>query len=265
MTTLAGSGAPGSANGTGTAASFNRPQGAAVDGSGNVYVADTGNNLIRKIAPGGVVTTLAGSGAPGNTNGTGTAALFNQPVGIAVDSSGNVYVGDSHSDLIREITPGGVVTTLAGSGSSGSANGTGTAASFNNPFGVAVDSSGNVYVADNWNNQIRKITGGVVTTLAGSGAPGSTNGTGTSASFKNPNGIAVDSNGNVYVADWGNNLIREITSGGVVTTLAGSGTAGSANGKETSASFYGPAGVAVDSSGNVYIGDSQNDLIREIH
>jgi len=267
VTTFAGSaGVTGSTNATGTAASFNRPQGVAVDVSGNVYVADSGNNLIRKITSGGVVTTLAGSGSPGSANATGTAASFNQPVGIAVDSSGNVYVGDSHSFLIRKVTSGGVVTTLAGSGSSGSANATGTAASFDNPFGVAVDSSGNVYVADNWNNLIRKITpGGVVTTLAGSGSPGSANRTGTAASFKTPNGIAVDSSGNVYVADFGNNLIREITSGGVVTTLAGSGSLGSANATGTAASFNGPAGIAVDASGHVYVGDSGNDLVREIH
>ncbi len=265
MTLAGSSGNSGSTNGTGTGATFRKPQGVAVDTSGNVYVADSGNNLIRKITSGGVVTTLAGSGSPGNGNGTGTAASFNQPVGIAVDSNGNVYVGDSHSNLIREITPGGVVTTLAGSGSFGSSNGTGTAASFNNPFGVAVDSSGNVYVADNWNSLIRKITSsGVVTTLAGSGSSGSSNGTGSAASFKTPVGISVDSNGNVYVGDWGNNLIRKITPGGVVTTLAGSGSSGSANGTGTAASFNGPAGIAVDTSGNVYVGDSNNDLIREI-
>lgn len=268
VTTLAGSaGVTGSTNESGTNASFSYPFGVAVDSSGNVYVADTNNDLIREITSGGIVTTFAGSaGVTGSTNATGTAASFNQPVGIAVDSSGNVYVGDSHSFLIRKVTSGGVVTTLAGSGSSGSANATGTAASFDNPFGVAVDSSGNVYVADNWNNLIRKITpGGVVTTLAGSGSPGSANRTGTAASFKTPNGIAVDSSGNVYVADFGNNLIREITSGGVVTTLAGSGSLGSANATGTAASFNGPAGIAVDASGHVYVGDSGNDLVREIH
>ena len=263
--TLAGSGTAGNTNGTGTAASFNDPYGVAVDGSGNMYVADHRNNLIRKITPAGVVTTLAGSGSTGSTNGTGTAASFNYPGGIAVDGSGNVYVGDTGNNLIRKITPAGVVTTLAGSGSEGSANETGTAASFRSPWGVAVDGSDNVYVADPNNNLIRKITSaGVVTTLAGSGSSGSTNGTGTAASFRSPWGVAVDGSGNVYVADRSNHLIRKITPEGVVTTLAGSGSEGSANGTGTAASFNSPSGVAVDFSGNVYVADQSNNLIRKI-
>jgi len=265
VTTLAGTGSSGSANGTGTAASFNNPQGVSVDGSGNVYVADYGNHLIRKITSAGVVTTLAGSGSSGSANGTGTAASFDYPVGVAVDGSGNVYVADTDNHLIRKITSAGVVTTLAGSGSSGSANGTGTAASFNIPRCVAVDGSGNVYVADYANHLIRKITSaGVVTTLAGSGSQGSTNGTGTAASFVFPVGVAVDGSGNVYVADTNNHLIRKITSAGVVTTLAGSGSQGSANGTGTAASFSQPCGVAVDGSGNVYVTDRDNHLIRKI-
>jgi secreted PhoX family phosphatase len=169
--------------------------------------------------------------------------------------------------LIRKITSGGVVTTLAGqAGVTGSTDGTGTAASFYYPTGVAVDTSGNIYVADNDNNLIRKITsGGVVTTLAGqAGVTGSTNGTGNAASFHSPQGIAVDTSGNVYVADAGNNLIRKITSGGVVTTFAGSGSPGSTNGTGTTSSFLCPTGVAIDASGNVYVADMGNDLIRKI-
>ena len=265
VSTFAGSGAQGSANGASTAASFYLPSAVAVDSSGNVYVADTHNFLIRKITPAGVVTTLAGSGTSGSANGTGTAASFGYPIGIAVDSSGNVYVADEINNLIRKITPAGVVTTFAGSGAQGSTNGTGTAASFNYPTGVAVDGSGNVYVTDGVGNLIRKITSaGVVTTLAGSGAAGSTNGTGTAASFYTPRAIAVDGSGNLYVADAHNDLIRKITSAGVVTTLAGSGTAGSANGTGTAASFNAPDGVAVDSSGNVYVTDGVNNLIRKI-
>jgi len=165
--------------------------------------------------------------------------------------------------LIRKITPAGVVTTLAGSGSDGSANGTGTAASFSYPYGVAVDGSGNVYVAEG-NHLIRKITpAGVVTTLAGS-SQGSANGTGTAASFNRPYGVAVDGSGNVYVADLSNHLIRKITPAGVVTTLAGSGSLGAANGTGTAASFSYPNGVAVDGSGNVYVADQGNHLIRKI-
>jgi len=265
VTTLAGIGSPGYANGTGTAASFNYPTGVAVDGSGNLYVADQHNHLIRKITSAGVVTTLAGIGSQGYANGTGTAASFNYPWGVAVDGSGNLYVADQGNHLIRKITSAGVVTTLAGSGSSGSADGTGTAASFHDPTGVAVDGSGNLYVADKNNHLIRKITSaGVVTTFAGSGSSGSADGTGTAASFYRPDGVVVDGSGNVYVADRNNHLIRKITSAGVVTTLAGSGSAGSADGTGTAASFSYPSGVAVDGSGNVYVGDSDNHLIRKI-
>src|SRR5438105_9553850 len=158
FTTLAGQASIGSADGTGSAARFNGPDGVAVDSSGNVYVADQGNYTIRKITPAGAVTTLAGLvGASGSTDGTGNAARFKNPSGVAVDSSGNVYVADSHT--IRKITPAGVVTTLAGSATShGSTDGTGSAARFYDPSGVAVDSSGNVYVGDTDNDTIRKIT-----------------------------------------------------------------------------------------------------------
>jgi hypothetical protein len=158
VTTLAGSGIQGYADGQGTSASFNRPRGVTLDGSGNVYVADDLNNRIRKIAPSGTVTTLAGSGGGGYADGQGTSASFNNPSAVAVDGSGNVYVADRDSNRIRKIAPSGTVTTLAGSGSAAFADGNGTLASFYSPFGVAVDGSGNVYVADMWNHRIRKIT-----------------------------------------------------------------------------------------------------------
>jgi hypothetical protein len=266
VTTLAGSGSSGSADGTGTAASFDEPQGVAVDGSGNVYVADYSNHLIRKITPAGVVTTLAGFvNCEGFIDGPSTEALFDEPYGVAVDGNGNLYVGERDNNVIRKITPAGVVTTFAGSGSEGSADGTGTSASFYSPTGVAVDGIGNAYVADRDNHLIRKITSaGVVTTFAGSGSQGSADGTGTAATFNRPTGVAVDGSGNVYVADRDNHLIRKITSAGVVTTFAGSGSAGSTNGTVTEASFYFPAGVAVDGSGNVYVADRDNHLIRKI-
>lgn len=265
VATLAGSGNSGSTNGTGTAASFHYPSGVAVDASGTVYVADTLNHLVRKITSAGVVTTLAGSGSNGSTDDTGTAASFNAPSGVAVDASGTVYVADTNNHKIRKITSAGVVTTLAGSGSNGSTNGAGTAASFRYPYSVAVDASGTVFVADAFNHLIRQITpAGVVTTLAGSGSMGSANGTGTAASFRYPYGVAVDTSDTVYVADYSNHLIRQITPAGVVTTLAGSGIAGSADGTGTAASFRQPSGVAVDASGTVYVADYNNHLIRKI-
>ncbi|MEI6715503.1 MAG: immunoglobulin domain-containing protein, partial [Verrucomicrobiota bacterium] len=265
VTTLAGSGSDGSADGPGAAATFWHPYGVAVDGSGNVYVANSGNGKIRKITKEGIVTTLAGFGETGFADGLGTAAKFSMPTGVAVDVSGNVYVADSWNNKIRKITSAGVVTTLAGSGSDGSADGPGAAAKFSRPAGAAVDGSGNVYVADCWNHKIRKITSeGMVTTLAGSGETGFADGPGTAAKFSSPVGVAVDVSGNVYVADSGNNKIRKITSAGVVTTLAGSGSSGASDGPGTAASFDGPRGVAVDGSGNVYVADSWNNMIRKV-
>jgi len=214
---------------------------------------------------GGVVTTLAGSGAMGRTDGTGRAATFNHPRAVAVDASGVLYVADTDNQLIRKITQAGVVTTLAGSGLPGLANGTGAAATFANPTSVAVAPDGTVYVADTDNNCIRKITpAGVVTTLAGSGPRGKADGVGAEASFKSPYGVAVDANGVIYVADTNNFLIRKITPAGVVTTLAGSGQAGNANGTGAAASFDSPRGIAVDATGTVYVSDGGNGLIRKI-
>jgi len=261
VSTFAGSGVAGSVNGTGTAASFNSPINIAVDQAGNTYVADYGNNLIRKISSAGVVTTLAGSGVAGSANGTGTAASFNGPVGVAVDVAGNVYVADQGNNMIRMITQGGVVTTLAGSTTPGSANGIGIAAGFNVPSSVAVDASGNVYVADASNNLVRKISpSGVVSTLAGSGSKAYVDGTGTAASFYYLNRIAIDGSGNLYATDF--EMIRKITPAGVVTTLAGSMQIGFANG--SLALFNSPNGLAVDLSGNIYVADSGNNMIREI-
>jgi sugar lactone lactonase YvrE len=247
VSTLAGTeGTRGATDGTGSTALFGQPEGITVDANGNIYVADMGTSTIRKITPEDMVTTLAGTaGTEGHSDGTGSAASFDLPQGITVDTGGNLFVTDYFNNTIREITPGGVVTTLAGTaGTSGSADGTGTAARFNSPWGIAVDASDNVYVADTNNNTIRKISlAGVVTTLAGTaGKQGHSDGTGTAASFVLPEGIAVDANGNVYVADTGNNAIRKITPEGVVTTLAG-----------TAATINGPIEITVDASGNLYV------------
>ncbi len=262
--TLAGS-TQGFADGIGTAAQFNYPQGVATDASDNIYVADSGNNKIRKITPTGVVSTLAGSDLQGFADGIGASAQFFLPIGVATDALGNVYVADQFNNKIRKISQTGVVTTLAGS-TQGFADGTGTAAQFNNPIGIATDISGNVYVGDIINYKIRKITpAGVVSTLAGS-TQGFADGIGTVAQFYYPFGVATDAVGNVYVADNNNNKIRKISSTGVVTTLAGS-TQGFADGTGTTAQFSNPQGVATDAQGNIYISnfaDFGNHNIRKI-
>ena len=272
VSTLAGSGSfytdrfvfGGFADGPGTVAQFSTPVGMAIDGSGNVYVADPGNNRIRKITPEGTVTTLAGSGTAGFADGAATVAQFKGPEGVAVDGSGNVYVADTTNNRIRKVTSEGMVTTLAGSGLSGSFNGTGNAAFFAYPKGVALDAAGNVYVADTYTDEIRKVTAsGVVTTLAGS-TQGYADGIGTAAKFNFPGSVTVDGAGNVYVADCKNNRIRKVTPEGTVTTLAGSGTAGFADGAATVAQFKGPFGVSVDGYGNVYVADSDNHRIRKV-
>jgi sugar lactone lactonase YvrE len=222
-----------------------------------------------------IATTLAGNPAGdsygtalgmGYADGTGEDARFGEPRGLAIDLSGNIIVGDFYNNRIRKVTPAGVVTTLAGSGLSAFSDGTGDDASFYQPYGVAVDLSGNIIVADGGNRRIRNITnpGGVVTTLAG-GSQGSADGIGTGASFYEPIGLAIDKSGKVIVADFKNNRIRRITNpGGVVTTLAGSGTGTLVDGTGTGASFFYPRGVAIDSGGNIIVADTQNNRIRKI-
>jgi hypothetical protein len=270
VTTLAGTaGVPGSVDGVGTAAQFNDPTAVAVDDAGNIYVADAGNDTIREIAQGGVVTTIAGmAGVADSADGVGAAAHFNHPSSVSVDGAGNVYVADTYNNTIREISPARVVTTLAGTPNvAGSADGVGAAALFDNPYGIAVDDAGNIYVGDTLNDTVREITpGGVVTTLAGTaGQAGNIDGTGAAARLNDPNGVAVDGAGNVYVADYGNHLIREITPAGVVTTLAGTvGETGGADGTGPAARFNRPTGVAVDGAGNVFVADTENDTIRKL-
>jgi sugar lactone lactonase YvrE len=269
VTTLAGT-APkeGSADGTGRAARFFRPTGVAADAAGNVFVADQYNNVIRKVSGAGVVTTLAGLAANGSADGIGRAARLFFPTGVAVDGAGNVFVADTENLTVRKVAAGGAVTTLAGAaGIEGSADGTGPGASFTRPMGAAVDRAGNVYVTE-WTSEIvRKITpDGVVTTLAGTaGVSGGNDGTGAAARFWFPSGATVDRDNNLYVVDAGNNTVRKITAGGVVTTLAGTaGAVGGADGTGPAAQFSSPVDVAVDGAGNLYVADSLNYIIRKV-
>lgn len=207
-----------------TEASFTTPTGVAVDAAGNVFVTNNGNNAILKVAADGMISFFAGkAGATGSVDGKGDAARFATPRGIAIDAMGNLYVADEGNSNIRKITAAGVVTTLAGTaGQSGSADGSGAEARFGAPRGLTVDAAGNVYVADTDNHIIRKITrAGVVTTIAGyAGEAGGLNGAASAARFSEPRGIAVDAEGNIFVADTGNAAVRQITPEGVVTTIA---------------------------------------------
>ena len=263
--------------GAATSAQLDSPRSVAVDSAGNLYIADTGNNRIRKVDTNGIITTVAGGGYVGYSGdgGEATIAKLGLPHAVVCDSAGNLYIADTYNNVIRKVTfattsVDTTFTTLAGTaGSQGSADGTGSAALFNYPNGVAVDATGNVYIADESNHTIRKITsGGVVTTLAGTaGSSGSTDGTGSAARFASPAGVAADVEGNVYVADRANHSIRKITSGGVVTTLAGSsaGDTGSSDGTGSDARFWSPRSVAVDvEQGTVYVADTANHTIRKI-
>ena len=265
VTTVAGNGLTGSADGKGDEASFFYPEGLAVDKKGTLYVADTHNSLIRRISPEGLVTTLAGQRIYHTIPGMDTVVRFDNPAGIAVDSSGYVYVADSGNDLIRKISPDGKVQNIAGNGKKGAKDSTSSNASFYLPGGIALDSIGNIYVADTYNNMIRKISpAGLVTTLAGKTFAGAANGKGSAASFSHPAGLTVGPGGYIYVADVGNNRIRRISPDGLVTNFAGSGARGSTNGRDTLASFYRPYGVAADKSGNIFVADYLNNLIRKI-
>ena len=270
VSALAGStSTAGSTDGGGAAARFNQPSGLSATSDGTLGVSDTANATIRVIQPDGTVTTLAGNPSlHGSTDGSGTTATFSSPIGMARDSAGTLYVADATNHTIRKITSAGAVSTFAGTaGIAGSVDGTGNAARFNNPTGIALDGSGNVYVADTTNNLLRKITpAGAVSTIAGVvGVMGSSDGTGSAALFNAPGGLAVDSSGNVYLADTGNSTIRKITPANLVTTLAGlPGVAGIKDGSGSDAWFNQPKALTVDPSGNLFVADTGNAAIRKV-
>jgi len=273
VTTIAG-GTRGFADGNSDAAQFDTPDGGAVGADRTLYVADFSNHRIRKIAPDGTVSTLAGSGESGYQDGPAAMVKISSPSGIAINATNILVFADSammdpHPGYIRLVTMDGTVKTLAGGSSAGNMDAKGTNAFFRTPISVAIDKDGNVYVADTNNYRIRKITpDGTVTTFAGVAgstlSSGYTDGLAAQAKFNSPGAVAVDGVGNVYVADTGNDCIRKITPDGQVTTLAGSPTPGFADGKGKAAQFNYPNGVAVDAAGNVYVADTANHRIRKI-
>jgi uncharacterized protein (TIGR03437 family) len=258
ITTVAGNGTAGFTgdNASATSAELNNPTGVAVDSSGNLYIADSANNVVRKVAN-GTITTFAGSNSAGagysGDTGTATGAQLNNPVGVAVDASGNVYIADAGNNVVRQVYSGNIITAAVG---------------FTHPDGVAVDSSGNLYVADTVARRIVKLSGGVYTTIAGNGngAFGGDDGPGAQAALNAPMGVAVDASGNVYIADTLNGRIRKLTPSGTITTIAGTGALyfSGDQGPATQAAMYFPRGVAVDPSGNIYIADTANSVVRQL-
>ena len=251
VTTFAGSGEYGPEDGVGTQAAFDYISGLAIDKNGYIYAAARDDQQIRKVSPGGVVSTYAGSGEKGNTDGSTTNATFNDPVGLAADYDGNLFVIDTGSKKIRRISASGMVSTVASLENS------------SYPSGIAVDGTGTLFVTDSGNHKILKISGGAVSTFAGSGIQGSTNGFGQAASFNGPVGISIDSLGNLYVSEFLGNKIRKITPSGMVSTIGGTGIQGSKDGFGSTATFYLPLGLAVDAFGNILVADSGNAKIRK--
>jgi sugar lactone lactonase YvrE len=267
VTTFAGQATAGLTDNTGVLAQFSSPAGMAIDAADNIYLVDRANNCIRFITPAAVVTTLAGNGTADFANGMGATARFAQPNAITINAAGTtLFIADAGNHRIRQMTAGGDVTTLSGQGTGGFNNGpVGAATRFNFPHGAAVRTDGSVYIADFLNHRIRLVTpAGAASTFAGSGTPGLVNGTGGAADFNLPIAVALDGAGNLFVADAGNHCIRRITPAGVVTTFAGNGTPGYADGTGTAARFNYPSALALDASGNVYVADQNNHRIRKI-
>jgi DNA-binding beta-propeller fold protein YncE len=265
--TFSGSGQAGLADSDGQVGQFNRPHGLAIDDKGNVYVSDRGNHAIRVVATNGDIRTLAGNGKEGNVDAVGAAASFRQPIAVAVDKSGNVYVADRDNHVIRLIDPSGKVTILAGTGTKGFANGPASSAQFNEPYGVALSpDEKTLYVADYLNHAIRAIdlASKQVTTLAGNGTAGFANGVGNKAQFNQPYNVKTDANGRLYVPDQNNHMIRRVDPDGTVSTVAGNGQSGFADGKPSEARFNNPTGLGVAADGTIYVSDRNNHRIRAI-
>ena len=276
ITTVAGRGT-GQSSGDGgpaTLAELIQPLSVAVDPGGNVYIADGGSNRILKVNTTGIISTIAGNGKRGfnGDGGPATSASLYYPSGVAVDPAGNVYIADAGNLRIRKVDTAGIITTIAGNGKEGFSGdgGPATSAELSFPVGVAVDPAGNVYIADEGSNRIRKVnTAGIISTIAGNDTQGFSEdgGPATSASLNDPRGVAVDPTGNVYITDRGNNRIRKVNTAGIISTIAGNDTQGFSGdgGPATSASLNKPREVAVDLAGNVYISDAGNFRIRKVN
>ena len=275
ITTAAGTGVEGffGDGGQATSAQLKTPYGVAVDVAGNLYIADSGNQRVRRVSPAGVITTVAGTGVGGfsGDGGQATSAQLNAPTAVAVDAAGNVYVADAFNHRVRRVSPDGVITTVAGSGQKGFSGdgGQATSARLNTPFGVAVDRAGNLFIADAENHRVRRVSpDGVITTVAGTGVAGFSGdgGQATSAQLNRPFGVAVDSAGNLYITDPLNHRVRRVSPAGVITTVAGSGQEGFSGdgGQATSARLAVPAAVAVDAAGNLLISDQANQRVRKV-
>src|ERR1017187_1366782 len=252
-------------NGPATSAQFGCPQGVAVDSAGNLYIADSANARVRKVSS-GVITTVAGNGTIsfGGDNGPATSAQLNNPFGVAVDTAGDLYIAETDGARIRKVS-NGVITTVAGNGTHGYSgdNGPATSAELSIAEGVAVDTAGNLYIAEIDGARIRKVSNGVITTVAGGGSSLGDNGPAINALLSHPRGVAVDLAGNLYIADTGNSRVCKV-SNGVITTVAGGGSSLGDNGRATSAQLNSPFGIAVDSTGNLYIADTGNRRIRKV-
>jgi sugar lactone lactonase YvrE len=276
IATVAGNGVNGFSGdgGAATSAEISSLSGIAMDASGNLYIAEYNNSRIRMVNPSGMISTLAGNGVPGfsGDGGPATAAEINRPNSVATDAAGNVYLSEDNNNRIRKINTSGIITTVAGNGVAGFSGdgGLATSAQLDAPAGLAVDQAGNIYIADYNNHRIRKVnTAGIITTVAGSGVAGYS-GDGAdavSAQLHFPNGLAMDKNGVLYIADMYNSCIRQVMPSGVISTIAGTGTAGFSGdgGLATASQLSNPRAVAIDPLGNIYIADYENNRIRKIN